>query len=88
MAKRKLLSLIKPEIIELIIWNGEKWMKEDGTEAIVDPIREFIIEDEINPSLIHYICKYGYRISEEDEKIKVLRIGFKEYEQESISYMA
>lgn len=89
MSKRKLLSLVKPEIIEVVIWNSEKWVKEDGTEFILDPSREFIVEDEEAPELVCYVCKFGYRVIEEDNKLKILRIGFIEYEKEkSTGYMA
>ena len=46
------------------------------------------IADETKPDLVHYICKYGYRISEEDGQMKVLRIGFIEYGKESTDNMA
>ena len=87
MTRRK-ITLVKPEIARIITWTGEKWVGADGKEATIDPVREFEIADETKPDLVHYICKYGYRISEEDGQMKVLRIGFIEYGKESTDNMA
>lgn len=80
--------LVKPEITRTVVWNGKNWVGADGKKATIDPVREFEIADENNPDLIHYICKYGYRISEEDGQMRVLRIGFIEYDKESTNSMA